>query len=134
MSSSYFYTDIQKDELTKVIIDYFEEYAQKKNTQVYLINKPLGENKYTYNQSKVIVLLIPKTKIAFINIGESNEAFEDFYEEPKDIVPIEEGDEIDIYRVVLKLNDLGKAFLIIAKYLYDEPKFEFTSFSVNDVL
>lgn len=81
MSSSYFYTNIPKDELTKAIIDYFEEYAQKKNIQVYLINKPLGENKYTYNQSKVIVLLIPKTKIAFINIGESNEAFEDFYED-----------------------------------------------------
>jgi len=62
------------------------------------------------------------------------ESFEDFYEEPENIVPIEEGDEINIYRVVLKLNDLGKAFLIIAKYLYDEPIFEFTSFSVNDVL
>jgi hypothetical protein len=62
------------------------------------------------------------------------ESFEDFYEEPEDIVPIEEGNEVDIYRVILKLNDLGESFLIIAKYLFDEPVFEFTSFSVNDII
>jgi len=61
------------------------------------------------------------------------EPFEDFYEEPEDIVPIEEGDEIDLYRVVLKLNDIGESFLIIAKYIYNEPIFEFTTFSVNDM-
>jgi hypothetical protein len=62
------------------------------------------------------------------------ESFEDYYEEPKGVVPIEEGLEIDLYRVVLKLNDLGKAFLVIAKYLYEDPKFEFASFSVKDVI
>jgi len=63
-------------------------------------------------------------------------SFEDYYEEPDGIVPIREGEggEINIYRVILKLNDIGESFLIIAKYLYDDPKFEFTSFSVNDVL
>jgi superfamily I DNA and RNA helicase len=83
MSSSYFYTDIlnPQDELTKDIINYFEEYAQNKHLQVYIIKKPLGENKYTYKQSEVIVLLIPKSKITFINLGETTEEFDEFYQD-----------------------------------------------------
>jgi superfamily I DNA and RNA helicase len=81
MSSSYFFTNIDKDEFTKDIIEFFEGYAQNKHQQVYLIKKPLGENKYIYNQIKVIVLLIPKSKITFINLGETKDAFDEFYED-----------------------------------------------------
>jgi hypothetical protein len=66
------------------------------------------------------------------NMTYYTEAFEDFYEEPEGIVPVEEGDEINLYRVILTLNDLGEAFLVLAKYLFDDPKFEFSTFSVND--
>jgi superfamily I DNA and RNA helicase len=81
VSSSYFFSNVVKNELTEKIIDYFEKYAEDKHTQVYLINKPLGENKYNYKQEEVIVLLIPKSKITFINLGESADAFEEFYED-----------------------------------------------------
>jgi hypothetical protein len=60
--------------------------------------------------------------------------FEEYYEEPDDIVPIREGMEVDEYCVILKLNELGEAFLIIADYLHSDPHFELTSFSVNDVI
>jgi hypothetical protein len=79
MSSSYFYTNINKDEQTEKIINYFEQYALDKHIQVYLTNKPLGENKYNYIQNYVAVLLIPKSKIAFINLGESENDFNNFY-------------------------------------------------------
>jgi hypothetical protein len=61
------------------------------------------------------------------------QSFEDFYEEPEDIVPIREDSEIDVYSVILGLNELGESFLIIAEYLFSDPHFEFTSFNVNDV-
>jgi hypothetical protein len=60
------------------------------------------------------------------------ESFDDYYKEPEGIIPIEEGDEIYFYRVILNLNALGESFLIVAKYLYDDPKFDFASFSVDE--
>lgn len=74
MNSSYFYTNVSKNGRAKSdIIDYFDEYAQKEHLQIYLINKPLGENKYTYKQDNIVVLLVPRSKITFINIEDNNE-------------------------------------------------------------
>jgi superfamily I DNA and RNA helicase len=81
MDSSYFYTNIDKNELTEKIIDFFDRYSLDEHLQVYLINRPLGENKYSYAQTKLAVLLIPKSKITFINLGESEDAFTEFYED-----------------------------------------------------
>jgi superfamily I DNA and RNA helicase len=81
VNSSYFFSSISKNERTEKIIDYLEKYAVNKHLQIYLIDKPLGENKYTYKQKEIIVLLIPKSKITFINIGESLEAFDEFFDD-----------------------------------------------------
>ncbi|MDR1181822.1 MAG: ATP-binding domain-containing protein [Bacteroidales bacterium] len=81
MTSSYFFSNFVKNEQTEKIIDYLEKYAVDKHLQVYLIDKPLGENKYTYGQKEIVVLLIPKSKIVFINLGEPIDAFEEFYED-----------------------------------------------------
>ena len=61
------------------------------------------------------------------------ESFDEWYEEPDDIVPIKRESEIDIYRVKLTLNDLGKAFLNIYEYLDSDPEFELTSFSITEI-
>ncbi len=58
--------------------------------------------------------------------------FDEWYEEPDGIVPIESTGEIDRYSVILELNDLGEAFLCLAEYLYDESDFEMRSFSIDD--
>jgi superfamily I DNA and RNA helicase len=81
MNSSYFFSNIVKNERTERIIDYLEKYAVDNHLQVYLIDKPLGENKYTYGQKEIVVLLIPKSRITFINLGESIDAFKEFYED-----------------------------------------------------
>ncbi|MDR0909742.1 MAG: ATP-binding domain-containing protein [Spirochaetaceae bacterium] len=81
MSNSYFYTDIEHNAVFSKTIDFFESYAAKNHLQIYLINRPLGDNKYAYKQDKVCVVLIPKSKISFINLGESIDDYNDFYED-----------------------------------------------------
>jgi hypothetical protein len=61
------------------------------------------------------------------------EKFANFCKEPEGIVPIKEDWEIDVYSVVLKLNELGKAFLIIYDYLFSNPYFELFSFSIDEI-
>jgi hypothetical protein len=62
------------------------------------------------------------------------ESFDDWYEPPNGIVPVDQNGEVDTYRVILKLNDLGKSFLKIADYLYDDKSFEYRSFSVEELV
>jgi hypothetical protein len=63
VSSSYFFSNVIKNDRTEKIIDYLEKYAASNHLQVYLIDRPLGENKYVYTQKEIIVLLIPKSKM-----------------------------------------------------------------------
>ena len=62
-------------------------------------------------------------------------SFNEWYEEPEGIVPIRSdvGGEIDVYRVKLKLNEMGNAFIKIFDYLYDISLYDVFSFSVDDI-
>jgi len=69
------------------------------------------------------------------------ESYDDWYKRHKEtdglsngIVPVDQNGEVDTYRVILKLNDLGKSFLMIADYLYDDKSFEYRSFSVEEFI
>lgn len=68
------------------------------------------------------------------------ESYNDWYkhrhefEPPDKIVPVSQNGEVDTYRVILKLNDLGESFLKIADYLYEEKSFEYRSFSVKELV
>ena len=85
MSDGFFYknyeiTNIDQDFLAKI-----EKFSEDNMKQVYIINKPLGENKYNYDYDKCIVLLIPKYKVIFIDFGNEADKFnyycEDFIED-----------------------------------------------------
>ena len=60
------------------------------------------------------------------------QSYEDWYQPPDEIVPIDQNGEVDTYRVILKLNDLGKSFMKVADYLYDDRSFEYRAFSVEE--
>jgi hypothetical protein len=62
------------------------------------------------------------------------ESFDDWYEPHDGIVPVDQNGEVDTYRVILKLNELGKSFMKIADYLYDDRSFEYRSFSIKDLI
>lgn len=68
----------------KSVIDKFKTYLSEedKATQIYIITAPLA-GKYTYDyEENVLVILIPKHKIIFLNLSEEkNTDFENYYED-----------------------------------------------------
>ena len=82
MENSLFFNHIQENENNKKIVQAFEEYATKHhNEQLYLITAPLGEQKYHYSYEKnAIVILSPKHKIIFLDLG-NGEEFEEYCED-----------------------------------------------------
>ena len=81
MSNGLFYTNVENKEGIESLFSKLERYAEEGINPVYIINKPLEEKKVSYGYEKSIVVLIPKHKIIFINYGNNEERFEDFYED-----------------------------------------------------
>lgn len=82
MTSSFFFlqSDI-KNEQNKAFIDQVEEFCGRTKQQAYLVNKPLGDNKYSYSYDHGLVLLIPKYEIIFINFSEDKDNFTDYVDD-----------------------------------------------------
>lgn len=61
------------------------------------------------------------------------QTFEEFYESPEGIRPVEEmvGGEVDRYRLILSMNDLGRAFLLLDGVLSMESDIERRSFPLS---
>ncbi len=80
-SNGLFYTNIENTDGIDDMMKKLESYAEHGTNPVYIINRPLEEKNVSYNYEKAVVVLIPKHKIIFINYGNSQERFEDFYED-----------------------------------------------------
>lgn len=75
----FFYNDVEYNAKNSCFLKDLEKFSQESSKQIYVINKPLGERKYSYDYQDSLVVLIPKYKIIFINFGEDNDGFEDYY-------------------------------------------------------
>ncbi|ACU04209.1 DEAD/DEAH box helicase [Pedobacter heparinus] len=73
------FKNLSKNELGENIANKFEEYlTNHSNKQIYLITSPLGE-KYSYDyEDNCLVILIPKHRIIFLNLGNNDEKFQDY--------------------------------------------------------
>ena len=82
MLNSRYYCEVEKSEENEKILLNLEQYVENDpNHIVYVISAPLG-GKYTYDyQNSVIVILSPNHKIIFLNLGEDENSFEDYYDE-----------------------------------------------------
>ncbi|MGP6381655.1 DEAD/DEAH box helicase [Yersinia bercovieri] len=81
MSSSFFFLQAPKNDKNADFLNKLEAYVNEKKLQAYVINKPLGDNKYKYRYDDAIVLLAPKHKILFINFSPDNDDYKDFKED-----------------------------------------------------
>lgn len=54
------------------------KYTEKNKKNVYLIHAPLGDERYTYGYHHALVILSPKHKLTFVNLGGDAESFEDY--------------------------------------------------------
>ncbi|MFZ2968720.1 MAG: ATP-binding domain-containing protein [Sulfuricurvum sp.] len=81
--NSLFYNHVEKNEINTNIIEQIEEYLKdNKNEQIYVINAPLGEKKYSYDyEENAIVILSPKHRIIFLDLDNNEDKFEEYYED-----------------------------------------------------
>lgn len=83
MENSRLFIDINEhNEKNKTILSEITEYVEEHTDSiVYIITAPLNR-KYTYTyESNALVILSPKKKIIFVNLGDNEEEFEDYVED-----------------------------------------------------
>lgn len=79
--SSFFYLQAEKNQKNRLFIDAISSHCEANKIQAYILDRPLGDSKYSYNFRDGLVLLIPKQKIIFINFSTNTEEFENYVEE-----------------------------------------------------
>ncbi|MFQ2225283.1 DEAD/DEAH box helicase family protein [Aeromonas hydrophila] len=81
MASSSFFLQVEKNDTNSTLIERLERFSIQSRKQVYIIDKPLGDNKYIYSCERAVVLLSPEHKITFINLGASSQEFSNYAED-----------------------------------------------------
>jgi superfamily I DNA and RNA helicase len=81
--SSYFYLHAEKNALNINLIESLKLYSDENQSLIYVLDKPLTDQKYTYSYTKALIVLLPKNKIAILNFGDKNdiENFENYVED-----------------------------------------------------
>ena len=83
MQNSSFYCHVEKNSLDQNIIEDLENFVNNgSNEQIYILNAPLSENKYSYSyQENALVVLSPNHKIIFIDLLNNQKEFEYYYDD-----------------------------------------------------
>ncbi len=89
MENSYCYTNINLNNLTSdqsCLINKLSNYSNNNKIATYIVDRPLGDKKYTYDYEKALLVLITKFKLLFINFGSSHEKdkFKNYVEDFKE--------------------------------------------------
>lgn len=79
--SSYFFLHAEKNSINANFINDLEAYAEENKTLMYVLDRPLTDQKYTYSYTEALIILSPKNKIAVVNYGQNDESFQDFIED-----------------------------------------------------
>ncbi|MDF9799769.1 superfamily I DNA and RNA helicase [Catalinimonas alkaloidigena] len=79
--SSYFFLEAEKNAKNAVLIDKLKNFSESNQTLIYVLDKPLTDQKYSYKYSDALILLSSRRKIAIINYGSEEDQYEDFVED-----------------------------------------------------
>lgn len=80
--SSYFFTATEKNTQNALFLSKLEEHADKLRQLIFVLDRPLGDKRYTYKYSKSLIILIPKHKICILDYGNDEEnGFEDYVDD-----------------------------------------------------
>ena len=75
----YFYSHIAENDLNRDFIVALRNYAEEVKEQIYLLQHPLTDSKYSYEVHDVGIVLMRKHKIAFVSFKKDNrDQFEDY--------------------------------------------------------
>lgn len=117
MDKSLYYQSFQNGADIEAFISRLRTYAENgsNGNSVYVIDKPLGEKKYSYDYEKAMVILIPKHKVIFLNYGRKQEAFADYVEDFLDDIG-HISDKYDYLKVLGRPRSWRKEFVEIVEY------------------
>lgn len=79
--NSFFFLQADKNDANHNLLDALEQWSSDTKTQTYVIDRPLGDNKYTYSHRGAMVVLAPKRKITFVDFSGKADSFESFVED-----------------------------------------------------
>lgn len=79
--TSYFYLQAEKNQSNADFLTQLENYADNTKTLIYVLNRPLTDQKYNYSYSQSLIILAPKHKVAIINYGDKTTEFDDYIED-----------------------------------------------------
>lgn len=81
MSSSFFFLQADKNHINQEFIDKVEVEAIARKEQTYIIDRPLGDSRYSYTHEGALVVLSPRRKISFVDFSGNATSFGDFVED-----------------------------------------------------
>jgi len=79
--NSYFYLQADKNPTNADFIERLQDFAESKKSLIYVLNRPLTDQKYTYRHTQSLIVLSPKNRIAIVNCGNNQNEFENFVED-----------------------------------------------------
>lgn len=79
--SSYYYLQAEKNNINADFLNRIEEYAETNKRLIYVLDRPLTDQKYSYNYKQALIILSPKSKIAIIDYGKRKDDFQNFVED-----------------------------------------------------
>ncbi len=107
------------DAITEIdgFFDTLKEYAEinESGNSVYILNRPLGDKKYSYEYEKAAVILIPKHKMLFLDYGNNQDAFDEYVDEFVDDTG-HISDKYDYMQVLGRSSKWSKEFVVKMQY------------------
>lgn len=79
--SSYFYLQAEKNPSNAHFLDSLQNYAESKKKLIYVLNRPLTDQKYKYKYNQSLIILSPKNKIAIVDGGNKESEYENYVED-----------------------------------------------------
>ncbi|MDC7996920.1 DEAD/DEAH box helicase [Gilvibacter sediminis] len=120
--SSYFYLQAEKNTSNADLIDLLQNYSEENQILIYVIDRPLTDQKYSYHYTNALIVLSPKNKIAILDYGDNKDQFEDYVDDV--IADIWSISDKYLYKEILGRPRKWRTTLIDS---------EFNSTEINDV-
>lgn len=79
--SSYFYLQADKNPANAEFLEQLQNHAEERKCLIYVLNRPLTDQKYTYRYTQSLIILSPKNKIAIVDYGNREAEFDNYIED-----------------------------------------------------
>lgn len=119
--NSYFYLGFEPSQSASNLIRALEKYSGINKVQVYVLNAPLVDSKYSYDLESAAIVLVPKHKIMILNFGDNQDSFENFAEDLiEDLASI--SDKYNYKEIVGRVRNWRNDLVYISDDSYDVEK------------